>query len=351
MFGITEFLRKEKLFKHLGGVAAGSGGSLPGAFAAADLDFKTFQDHFPTVGWSGFGPSEPKISKDYDAFLDATLPSTFEELKHPLGLSLTIWDDLNSLKHYDNLKQKGFGIAHGDLHEAMAAAVTTSCPHVSAPNCTRGFWPRRVNNQYPVTDGAFADVWGMKGLTVIPYCPKILHLLPLDYADQVEPPSLTNLPKQPKEMVTLSIVQPPTASHSYIGEQAMPRMWNLITQRSSRQWNKIMFEATDFAIKPLLNQTIPFKEDDMHNKQAVMVLDPEILGRQETLSEQIYDRLQSLQRDRFWSFYDSEGQKATRDKDWPKVLEINTKLNKKHLQRFQDDIASGKFRWKGRSTQ
>jgi len=343
---MTEILREQKLLEHLGGVAAGSGGSLPGAFVAAGGNFSHFAEHFPKKGWGGLGPSEPKITVDYERLLDATLPSTFQELKHPLGLSLTHWDDLQSLKKFDHQKQQGFAIASGNLHQALIAAVTTSGDHPSCPKCAQGFWPRRVQNRFPVTDGAFGDIWGVKGLSAIPYCEKVLHLLPVDYPGQVEPPSLTDLPKNPREMVSLAVVQPPIASHSYLHEDKP--LFKLFTQRTSEQWNTKMFETTYHAMLSALDQTLNFTPDASGNKQAIVSLDHSELTAHETLPEQVYDRILALERDRFWAFYGTDGKDAWHD--LPKILHINQKLQEKHTQRLLNDIGSGTFPHLGASS-
>merc|ERR1719324_1451920 len=93
MFGVTDFLQQKNHMKNVKGIAASSGGSLPAAHAAAGSNFSTFERSFPTEGWSGFSPSEPKISNEYKKMLVNTLPKTFEELQVPLGLSLTHWED------------------------------------------------------------------------------------------------------------------------------------------------------------------------------------------------------------------------------------------------------------------
>merc|ERR1719160_533044 len=194
MFGVTDFLQQKNHMKNVKGIAASSGGSLPAAHAAAGSNFSTFERSFPTEGWSGFSPSEPKISNEYKKMLVNTLPKTFEELQVPLGLSLTHWEDEAALKKFDQKRSKGFAVGTGDLHEALTASVVTSGPHPSCPNCTKGFWPRKLANKYPVTDGAFGDAWGARGLAVLPQTPRVLQVLPLDYPEQLSPPASTDLP-------------------------------------------------------------------------------------------------------------------------------------------------------------
>jgi hypothetical protein len=336
MFGITEYLRKENLLKKLGGIAAGSGGSLPGAFLAAGSNFSSFQANFPRKGWSGFRPSEPSLTQDYEQFLDATLPPTFGQLKYPLALSLTHWESTDALKKFDHSRQKGFAVNTGDLHEAMIAAVTTSGGHPSCPNCTKGFWPRRVNSRFPVTDGAFGDVWGVNGLSAIPSCNKLLHLLPLDYPGQVEPPDLNALPRKPAEMVSLVIVQPPVASHSYFHDK-MPFM-KFITSKGPEEWNALMFDTTHDAMQSAVDATLNFRTDT-GGKQATLVLQHRKLTDHETFPEQVYDRMLALERDRFWAFYGDKDAWG----DMFKAFQINQRLEARHRKRLLEDLASGSF--------
>lgn len=340
MFGITDFLRNEKLLKNLGGVSAGSGGTLPGAFAAADKNFALFDSLFPREGWGGLGPSEPKITNDYVRILNGSLPRTFEELKYPLGLSLTHWDDIDALKKFDHNRQRGFAVSSGNLHEAMQAAVATSGGHKTCPYCIRGFWPRTIENKFPVTDGAFGDIWGATGLQKIPRCEKVLHLLPLDYPDQVGPPMVSDLPQSPREMVSLSIVQPPIASHGYLLEYNLGKTGKAaITLRSSEEWNKAMFNNTNKAMLTAVNTPLSFSPSGK-GKVAVITLDGG-LAASETMSEQLYDRMLSLSRDQFWTFYGGEGTSSWSDQS--KVMLLNEKLMKKHGERLMKDIKSGDF--------
>merc|ERR1719321_1523195 len=92
VWGLLQSLKDEGLLKNLKGISACSGGSLPGAFLAADRDFNFFSKHFPENGWLGFGPSEPKITNDYARFMNVSLPKRFEQLKVPFALSVTVWD-------------------------------------------------------------------------------------------------------------------------------------------------------------------------------------------------------------------------------------------------------------------
>lgn len=343
IFGVTEFLQQGNLLKDLRGVSAGSGGSLPGAFAAAGSNFSLFQEHFPKVGWGGLGPAEPKITQDYMRILAATLPKTFEELRYPLGLSLTHWNDLESLKNFDHTRQRGFAVSTGNLHEAMVAAVTTSGAHKSCPYCSTGFWPRRIENKFPVTDGAFGDIWGSKGLSHLPRSEKILHLLPLDYPGQVEPPSLSDVEHPPSEMVSLVLVQPPVASHAYLLEKHP--VLKSVSSKSSADWNTAMFQSTHTAMSSVIADKIDFSSPTVGRcKHAVVNLDGGLTSG-ETLNEQIYDRVMSFSRDQFWSFYGGEG-KGAWGMSWDALSRaalINQKLWKKHSERWYADVKNGNF--------
>merc|ERR1719316_524649 len=101
----------------------------------------------------------------------------------------------------------------------MIAAVATGNNNLfsdpGCPKCAFGLHPKSFEGHYPVTDGAFADIWGTAGLVSLPKCSRLIHVLPLDYKGQVEPQQPSEIPTHPTEVVTMVIVQPPVASHSY----------------------------------------------------------------------------------------------------------------------------------------
>jgi len=69
----------------------------------------------------GFGPSEPKITDDYTEFLEKILPKKFEDLKTPLALTATAWEDEEALKKFDVNRSKEIILNSGHLYPAMIA--------------------------------------------------------------------------------------------------------------------------------------------------------------------------------------------------------------------------------------
>lgn len=351
LFGILEYLETNNLLKKIGGISAASGGSLPAAFLAAGKSYATFQDKFPKEGWGAFGPSEPKISADYKRFLESALPKNFNELKYPLSLSLTEWRDLEVLKHMNATYATAFAANSGDLHEAMTAAVATmftSAVDPKCPYCQYGFWPKKVNGKFPVTDGAFGDIWGVKGVSSLPKCSKLLLLLPLDYENQVAPPHPASIDKSIEEMVTLAFVQTPVASHSYILEKASdqyPAM-KMVTSTSTQEWNTRMFEDMKEAMQSAVSKPVFFTQDAVGHKTAVLHLANK-LDKQETYMEQLYDRLMSYERDMFWAFWkDGAENNPWTHGDHVRSNELASAVMTNHYVRFVKDFTSGRF-WPG----
>lgn len=309
VFGVMEALKEAGLMRKLTGISACSGGTLPGAFYAAGKSFPEFDATFPKLGWRGFGPSEPKIEEDYRSFLSRNLPSTFEKLEIPLALSMTKWDDISNLKTMTPNNAHSFVVNSGDLHSAMVAAVATGNNGVlsdpGCPKCIFGFHPKTIENQYPVTDGAFADIWGTKALEKLPTCSRLLHILPLDYAGQVEPQKPEEIPGNPKELVTLVAIQPPASSQSYILDAFNRRD---ITKRTTEEWNNMLFKSNYQATKRLLDQPIELVRSG-NNYHGKLIVDGG-LSAIETKSEKNFDEYMAKGRDIFWKLYDAKKQSS-----------------------------------------
>lgn len=309
VFGIMEALKEAGLMKKLSGISACSGGTLPGAFYAAGKSFRDFDAAFPAKGWAGFGPSEPRIEKDYRAFLARNLPEKFEQLQIPLALSLTKWDDISKIKTMMPQNARPFVATSGDLHSAMVAAVATGnngvLSDLGCPFCAFGFHPKTVEDQYPVTDGAFADIWGTKGLEKLPQANRVLHILPLDYAGQVAPQTPEDIPGNPRELVTLVAIQPPASSQSYVLDALNRRD---ITKRTTGEWNQMLFESNHKAIEKLLDQPFQLQRSADGNSYHGKLLVDGGLGQIETKSEKDFDDYMARGRDMFWRYYDSKKQ-------------------------------------------
>jgi len=321
IWGLLEFMRNEGLLKHLTGVSACSGGSLPGVFIAAGKQFQDFKSAFPKNGWLGFGPSEPKITQDYEKFL-SVLPKKFEDLLIPFALSGTHWDSEKALKTFVKKESHEIVMTSGDLYPALTTAVATGNNGVikddACPKCSFGFWPRTVNGLYPVTDGAFTDIWGTKGLVALPKCSRLLHVLPLDYPGQTKPQANHEIPTNPTDLVTLVVTQPPTGSHSYFhegqrkkliqeGASAMKINMMTVSSKSTQQWNHLMFTKAHEGVAKIMNQKMEVVSDSPGSKHYLALVDnAKELRKVQTFKEKVYDAWMDGMRDNFWKFWGSQ---------------------------------------------
>jgi len=321
IWGLLEFMRKDGLLKHLTGVSACSGGSLPGVFLAAGKDFNDFKQAFPKNGWLGFGPSEPKITQDYERFL-SVLPKKFEDLQIPFALSGTHWDSEKSLKLFVKAESHEIVMTTGDLYPALTTAVATGNNGVikdeACPKCSFGFWPRTVNGKYPVTDGAFTDIWGTKGLVALPKCRRLMHVLPLDYPGQTKPQAAQEIPTVPEDLVTLVVTQPPTGSHSYFHEGQRKKLMqegasdaklNLMTisSKTTQQWNHLMFTKAFEGVEKVMDHEMDVVPDSAGSKHYLLLVDnAKELRKVQTFKEKVYDAWMDGMRDNFWKFWGSQ---------------------------------------------
>lgn len=302
VFGVLEALRDENLLKSVQGISTVSGTTLPGAYLAAGKSFNEFNGDFPAKGWGGFGPGEPNIDKDYREFLSKSLPNSFEELQVPLTVSLTHWDDETAVHTMDNKKARSIIANSGDLPGAMVAAVASGKNHPITNHLGGfGFYPKRWRQNYPVTDGGLTDAWALKGLKLLPKSSRVLHILSLDYDDQWKPREPKDIPTNPQELLTLTTIQPPTASHSFRFENSIVKG---VTKRSAEEWNKIMFSRNYNATKVLLDQ--PLEMQPHEQSFAGVIKANSRIDEIETPSEKAYDMWTSKWRDAFWSKWMSE---------------------------------------------
>lgn len=317
IWGLLTTLKEEGLLKNLTGIAACSGGTIAGSFIAAGLDYKNFTKFWPRKGWLGFHPSEPKLSEDYLQFLSG-LPESFEDLKIPFALSLTNWTDEDAFMTTSKKSASRMIVSSGQLREPLVAAVATgnngAISDPWCPKCIFGMWPKKVNGMYPVTDGAFTDLWGLEGLSNLPKCSRVLNIVPLDYANQVQPPDVDTIPTRPAEVVSLTVVQPPSASLSYMLE-GFGR--SDITSRASEDWNDLMFDVQKKTMLKQLDEKLPFKKrkGKAGGGQIIMTVVPDI---NETEGELWFDSWFSKRRDQFWKDFSDEDVEVS--KDWKSYI-------------------------------
>lgn len=351
IFGIMQFFKDHGLMEHVSGIGGCSGGTIPAVFFGAGKDFHDFKKVFPKEGWRGFGPSEPKITKDFHEFVDkAELPERLEQMKIPVAISLSMWGTEKAMTE-PNPNVTALVVNRGSSKEALTAALATGSeggiPDPSCPKCITGFWPKAMGNASTITDGAFSDLLGVQALVGLPRCKRLLHILPLDYPGQMGALPASQIPGNPKDMVTLFFTQPPVASHGYFMEDICnmtipltetPLFCNSFvnwatgglfvsykpTERSGGHWNQVMFDVVNQAAGNTIDK--PWDEGSTSSHKLLTLSTAELFSSMTTENEDKYNLMAEKKRDKYWRNF------------------LNTLANEEQEQAHQKNLESSQLR-------
>jgi hypothetical protein len=328
------------LLKHVSGIAACSGGTVPALFIGAGKNFEDFKETFPAVGWQGFGPAEPKITEDFHRFVDkANLPENLKDMSIPIAVSLSMWATDKAMWE-PNPNVTALVVNRGSTKDALTAALATGSeggiPDPDCPKCKRGFWPKEMGNATTITDGAFTDLMGVQGLIGLPKCRRLLHILPLDYPGQIGALPRSEIPGEPEDIVTLFFTQPPVASHGYFFDEGCKdtipgtsiSLWcnpvgNILSggfapvhkpsERSGGDWNLIMFDYLNKAAGKTLDMTFDSESEPGH--KLITLGTHQLFEDITTKNEEEYNMLASEKRDKYWSNFLSMLARQKNDQD------------------------------------
>jgi len=312
LLGQMDALRDEGALKKVTGLTGVSTGAFISALYATNDKNATLKFRKSWPGWSKLSKvqKDPELSEGYTTYLKTILPTRFDDLKIPLAITVTLFENELAAKDIDNKHAEPVLVNSGDLQEAIVASSSTMFGK-GCPKCNDGFQAKYFRGLWPVTDGFLKDEYGTAGFNVLPKCQRALRVVPMNYEGQCGLPTRSQVDTIPKEMVTLVVTQPMSSVSSVFFEGAKEKggkfMQNLYpkslvgkTRNSVAAWDEKIYEVAYKETKKVLDVPMKFHEKDTNHFIATVKSQKELDDFRKPL-EKMWDNKNQGGHAKYWA--------------------------------------------------